>query len=68
MSEVIIQVRDNGPYRVTGKVKLIDAEGNEFEPKEAFSLCRCGLSSRKPYCDGTHGKEGFEDCTRVQQV
>ena len=59
MAEVTIQVRKNGPYRVeapAGSVKLVDADGNEYDlqGKTAFSLCRCGASVNKPFCDGTH--------------
>jgi CDGSH-type Zn-finger protein len=59
MSKVQIKVMNDGPYRVTGDVELIDADGNVFEVKPAFSLCRCGISSKLPYCDGTH-KGQFE--------
>ena len=66
MAEVRITVRDNGPLRVTGPVILEDAEGTVFEPKETFSLCRCGLSENKPFCDGTHRKKGFESAPRAR--
>jgi CDGSH-type Zn-finger protein len=65
MSDVVIKVLKNGPLRVEGKVQMIDCNGNvmAFE-KDKFSLCRCGHSSKKPFCDGTHNKIGFahEDC------
>jgi CDGSH-type Zn-finger protein len=67
MSKVQIKVLDNGPLRVTGEVELIDAEGNTFETKQAFSLCRCGLSSKLPFCDGTH-KGQFDSCVRAAKV
>jgi CDGSH-type Zn-finger protein len=58
MSEekVTILVRQNGPFRVYGPAKLVDVNGNDYEvpPGEWFSLCRCGHSSRKPFCDSTH--------------
>jgi CDGSH-type Zn-finger protein len=62
MAEVKITVRPNGPYRVEGPVKLVDADGNEWDlsAKPAFSLCRCGGSMNKPFCDGTHSKIGFQ--------
>jgi CDGSH iron-sulfur domain-containing protein 3 len=66
MSEVIIKVNDNGSFRITGPVKLVDAEGNAFPEKKAFSLCRCGLSTNMPYCDGSH-KEKFESVVRAPQ-
>jgi len=58
-----IKVRQNGPYLVdvSEEVKLIDWEGREYEiPKRPFALCRCGGSIRKPFCDGTHSKIGFQ--------
>jgi CDGSH-type Zn-finger protein len=62
MSDVKITVKPNGPYRVEGMVKLVDAEGREWDlsGKPAFSLCRCGASTNKPFCDGTHSKLGFQ--------
>jgi len=64
MSDVQIKVLDNGPLRVTGTVDLVDAEGNVYPQKAAFSLCRCGMSSKLPYCDGTH-KGKFESVVRA---
>lgn len=66
MDEITIKVRDNGPYLVSGRVELVDAEGNRFETKQRFSLCRCGGSKRKPFCDGTHNRIDFEDRTRAE--
>ncbi len=62
MADVRITVRPNGPYRVEGPVTLVDAEGREWDltGKAAFSLCRCGGSVNKPFCDGTHSKIGFQ--------
>ncbi len=61
MSQVTITVRKDGPYRVEGELTLLDADGNQIPlPGPRFSLCRCGASSRKPFCDGTHSKIGFK--------
>jgi len=64
MSAVKIMVRKNGPYRVEaeGSVELVDGDGNCYDltGKPAFSLCRCGASANKPFCDGTHNKMGFQ--------
>ena len=64
MSEnpVKITIRPNGPYRVEGPITLLDAEGKEYDltGKPAISLCRCGASTNKPFCDGTHSKIGFQ--------
>jgi len=64
MSEaaVTISVRPNGPFRVEGPVKLVDGDGKEWnlESKPAIFLCRCGGSTKKPFCDGMHSKLGFQ--------
>jgi len=68
---VTITVKLNGPFRVEGPCKLLDAEGREWDlsGKPAFSLCRCGASAKKPFCDGTHAKIGFQAAeTAVPQV
>jgi CDGSH iron-sulfur domain-containing protein 3 len=67
MDKVQIKVVDHGPLRVTGDVELIDAEGNKFVTKQTFSLCRCGLSQKKPFCDGAH-KGQFESCVRAEHA
>jgi CDGSH-type Zn-finger protein len=59
MGQVTITVRPNGPLRVedpNGLVELVDADGNKYDltGKPAFSLCRCGASANRPFCDGTH--------------
>ena len=64
MAAVKITIRKNGPYRVEapeGALELVDADGNKYDltGKPAFSLCRCGASVTKPFCDGTHSKLGF---------
>jgi len=65
---VEIKVRENGPYRVQGPIRLIDADGNAYhlaERGEMIALCRCGGSTTKPFCDGTHSKVGFEAAERA---
>ena len=64
---VTITVNNNGPYRVEGPVRLIDADGNEYDlsAKKRVSLCRCGGSTTKPFCDGTHSKIGFQGAERA---
>jgi CDGSH-type Zn-finger protein len=64
--KLTITVRNNGPLFISGdqmgQVRLVDHEGNEIstEGRKAISLCRCGASSKKPFCDGTHSKIGFQ--------
>jgi CDGSH-type Zn-finger protein len=61
MSEnVKIQVRANGSLRVTGTMDFVDAEGTIIKTETNFSLCRCGHSKEKPFCDGSHREVGFE--------
>lgn len=66
MADATIKVNDNGPYLVRGTFEMLDAEGNAYEAKETLALCRCGESDSKPFCDGTHGKVGFESVCRRQ--
>lgn len=57
-SEVVIKVREDGPLKVTGRFRLVDAEGNAFPlPDGPVALCRCGRSRSKPFCDRSH-REG----------
>ena len=70
MSEtpVKISIKPNGPLRVEGipsletSVSLVDLDGTEFDltGKPGISLCRCGHSANKPFCDGSHAKVGFQ--------
>ena len=63
MDKVEIKVRHNGPYKVTGPIRLIDADGNEYDlgaDDEPIVLCRCGGSATKPFCDSSHKQIGFE--------
>ncbi len=61
MAQVTITPIKNGPYRVTGPIRLTDPQGEDFSlEKETVALCRCGASSNKPFCDGTHRRIGFE--------
>jgi CDGSH iron-sulfur domain-containing protein 3 len=66
--EVVIKARENGPYKITGAVRVIDADGREYalpDDGQPVALCRCGGSSTKPFCDGTHKRIGFDACERA---
>jgi CDGSH-type Zn-finger protein len=64
--EVKITALDNGPYLVKGSVLILDADGNQFPVERAtVALCRCGGSTTKPFCDGTHSKIGFQAAQRA---
>jgi CDGSH-type Zn-finger protein len=74
MKSVEIEVKQNGPYRIRGPIRVVDADGAEYEldPKRVgdgerafIALCRCGGSSTKPFCDGTHKRNGFLADERV---
>ncbi|WP_217587200.1 CDGSH iron-sulfur domain-containing protein [Lentibacillus saliphilus] len=67
MSEAKIKVNDNGSLLLTGSFEVVDADGDTFETKKAVSLCRCGESANKPFCDGTHKKIGFESTPRADK-
>jgi hypothetical protein len=56
-----ILVRHNGPYRIYNLTVLVNSKGKRLETKEVITLCRCGGSQTKPYCDGTHKTNGFTD-------
>lgn len=61
MEKVTITTRPNGPYLVKGPIRLVDPEGKEFTVQgDTVALCRCGGSTNKPFCDGTHSKLGFK--------
>ena len=65
MSTLKITAKKNGPYRVEGdlsQLELVDADGNPYDltGKTGISLCRCGASVNKPFCDGQHSKIGFQ--------
>jgi CDGSH-type Zn-finger protein len=62
MNDVKVTVRSNGPLRLEGEIALLDADGRPFglAGRTVVSLCRCGQSANKPFCDGTHAKVGFE--------
>lgn len=62
MSEVTIKTREHGPLLVTGPVTLTDHLGNVYQTagQATIALCRCGQSSKRPFCDGTHKTCGFQ--------
>jgi 3-phenylpropionate/trans-cinnamate dioxygenase ferredoxin subunit len=69
---ITITIKKNGPYLIAGddvaQVQLVDWEGKPVVPKgKNISLCRCGGSSTKPFCDGTHSKIGFQGAEQAAQ-
>ncbi len=60
-NEPAIFIAPNGPYVVSGGPDLVDTERCEGSSKEHFTMCRCGGSKNKPFCDGTHWSNNFRD-------
>lgn len=56
-----IEIEKNGPYRITGSIELNNADWGEGASQEHYTLCRCGASKNKPFCDGTHTHFQFDD-------
>lgn len=70
MPQTRITVKNNGSIRVEGDFVIADAEGKEFGlgGRTAVSLCRCGLSADKPFCDGSHKRVGFQDVVQARDL
>ena len=62
MAVTRITVQNNGSLRVEGEFEIVDAEGRPFglAGRQRVTLCRCGHSATKPFCDGTHKRIGFD--------
>ena len=67
MAGSTVTVRNNGPLRIEGEFTITDQDGKPFglAGRTMISLCRCGHSANKPYCDGTHRKVGFQGPERA---
>jgi CDGSH-type Zn-finger protein len=70
MNETTIQVTVNGPLRVTGAFDIADGTGAKFDlaGRSTISLCRCGQSKNKPFCDGTHNMAGFQSDEKARAL
>ncbi len=69
MSE--ITVSDNGPLRVAGEnIVIKDSKGNAYDlsGRTMVSLCRCGNSNNKPFCDGSHNRVGFQSAVTATKL
>lgn len=67
MTDVRIQILDQGPIIVAGHATLVDDEGNTIERQEPVALCRCGQSENMPFCDGV-SKGHMKTCSRAEGV
>ncbi len=61
--EPLVTVSKDGPYNITGSIELVgeNIQWAEGSSKEHFTLCRCGASNNKPFCDGMHRLINFKD-------
>ena len=68
--QVEVTCNNNGPLRITGEFCLKDASGKEFGlgGRTTISLCRCGLSENKPFCDGKHARGGFQSTVEARDL
>jgi CDGSH-type Zn-finger protein len=68
MTEIpTIECSSNGPYVVRNLESLRNSRGDSIPVQPVVALCRCGGSANKPFCDGTHQKNGFSGATRVHR-
>ncbi len=70
---VKVTVFNNGPIRIEGDPSefiLCDAQGREYglAGRKAISLCRCGHSANKPFCDGAHARQGFQSICEAREL
>jgi CDGSH-type Zn-finger protein len=71
MAEATLVPRDNASNRIFGPARIVDAEGNlirAIPDGEYASLCRCGHSKEKPFCDSTHKEIGFQSVVRASDA
>jgi CDGSH-type Zn-finger protein len=70
MASTKIIVRNDGPLRVEGEIDLVDMEGRPYglAGRSVLSLCRCGHSASKPFCDGSHKSTGFQDQQKARDL
>ena len=60
----------NGPLRLEGELTICDGEGREYglAGRTVISLCRCGFSQNKPFCDGSHARQGFQSVCEAKEL
>jgi CDGSH-type Zn-finger protein len=65
-----ITVSNNGPLRLEGEFSISDQVGKDFglAGRTVISLCRCGLSANKPFCDGQHARQGFQSVCEARDL
>ena len=71
MADTRIIVRNNGPLRIEGDdIVLADQDGTTYKlaGRTVISLCRCGQSANKPFCDGAHNRVAFASECRALEL
>ena len=65
-----ITVQNNGSIRIDGDFEILDPTGAPFglAGRTVISLCRCGQSANKPFCDGSHARTGFSDAVTAREL
>jgi len=65
-----ITINTNGSIRVEGDFTITDVDGNPFGlgGRSVVGLCRCGHSENKPFCDGSHRRQGFESACPAREL
>jgi uncharacterized Fe-S cluster protein YjdI len=58
-AESIVEAMPNGPLLVYGNITVKHSNGDTVQKNKVTAFCRCGASSNKPYCDGSHTENGF---------
>jgi CDGSH-type Zn-finger protein len=70
MATTKVSVANNGPLRIEGEFEVLDQEGKPFGlgGRTKISLCRCGHSETKPFCDGSHKKVSFQSTVQAHEL
>jgi len=70
VSDVKVTVVNNGPLLIDGEIQIVDQEGNAYglAGRTKIGLCRCGLSERKPFCDGSHKRSNFQSLVQAHEL
>ena len=70
MAGAKITVSNNGPLRIEGEFTICDADSAAFGlgGRAAISLCRCGHSENKPFCDGSHKRAAFQSTVKSREL
>lgn len=70
----VVKIRDRGPIILEvaegEPLEVVDGSGRAYGlgGKRILALCRCGFSNNKPFCDGSHGPNGFDSCVQARDL